>query len=466
MNERLERIKQLFEQLDREGDGFLTHEKIQRRLVTRDHPKGAADMYAKELVSICDKSKDGTITFEEFTDFVEQKEAQLYTLFTQIGEPEEEITVKDLIQSFASAGIKVQEQEVVDFVQLVDTDSNGRISFEEWRDFLLLLPHSPSLKAVVQVMLSLDFNSDAVPVQERTQQYFKYFLSGGIAGAISRTVTAPLDRLKVLLQTQTYKTRIPSREVYMKAIAKIYKDGGILSFFRGNGLNVIKIFPESALKFFTFEYCKSFISPESDIGIGGRLMAGGMAGLVSQFAIYPIETVKTRIMAQIINKKTTTSLGYEFPNKEHSLVMTVRNLWKENGIFAFYRGCVPALVGIIPYAGVDLAVFETLKSMYLKASTQDRVPTYLILSFGMISGASGAVLMYPLSLVRTRLQAQGTPSHPTYYTSTFDVVQKTYAREGIHGFYKGLAPTLAKVLPAVSISYVVYEQMKHQFGIP
>jgi solute carrier family 25 phosphate transporter 23/24/25/41 len=63
------------------------------------------------------------------------------------------------------------------------------------------------------------------------------------------------------------------------------------------------------------------------------------------------------------------------------------------------------------------------------------------------------------------MQAQGTPSHPTYYKNTADVVFKTYNQEGLIGFYRGLAPTLLKVLPAVSISYVVYENMKSYLKI-
>jgi solute carrier family 25 phosphate transporter 23/24/25/41 len=64
-----------------------------------------------------------------------------------------------------------------------------------------------------------------------------------------------------------------------------------------------------------------------------------------------------------------------------------------------------------------------------------------------------------------RLQAQGTPSHPTFYTSSFDVISKTYQREGLVGFYRGLAPTLIKVLPAISISYFVYEKSKRALGL-
>ena len=73
--------------------------------------------------------------------------------------------------------------------------------------------------------------------------------------------------------------------------------------------------------------------------------------------------------------------------------------------------------------------------------------------------------VYPLNLVRTRLQASGSSGHPQVYTGMWDVARKTHANEGIRGFYRGLLPTLAKVVPAVSISYVVYEHSKRHLGV-
>jgi solute carrier family 25 phosphate transporter 23/24/25/41 len=93
------------------------------------------------------------------------------------------------------------------------------------------------------------------------------------------------------------------------------------------------------------------------------------------------------------------------------------------------------------------------------------VPVQWLLIFGTLSGSIGASSVYPLSLVRTRLQAQGTVSHPERYGGAADVVRKTYLQEGYRGFYKGLAPTLLKVVPAASISYVCYEGMKHLVGL-
>ena len=60
-----------------------------------------------------------------------------------------------------------------------------------------------------------------------------------------------------------------------------------------------------------------------------------------------------------------------------------------------------------------------------------------------------------INVVRTRLQAAGSTGHPQEYSGFLDVVKQTYTREGWRGFYKGLTVNLAKVIPAVSISYVV-----------
>lgn len=122
----------------------------------------------------------------------------------------------------------------------------------------------------------------------------KYFICGGVAGAVSRTCTAPFDRLKVLIQNQTYPNPIPFKDVYLKALRKIYLDGGISSFWRGNTLSIIKIFPESAVKFSCFETFKTALAKDKeDLSASHRFVAGGGAGLISQLIIYPIETVKT-----------------------------------------------------------------------------------------------------------------------------------------------------------------------------
>jgi solute carrier family 25 phosphate transporter 23/24/25/41 len=84
---------------------------------------------------------------------------------------------------------------------------------------------------------------------------------------------------------------------------------------------------------------------------------------------------------------------------------------------------------------------------------------------GATSGAISATAVYPINLLRTRLQAQGTVLHPPTYKGIADVTRKTLQNEGIKGLFKGVTPNLLKVAPAVSISYIVYENSKALLGL-
>jgi hypothetical protein len=124
-----------------------------------------------------------------------------------------------------------------------------------------------------------------------------------------------------------------------------------------------------------------------------------------------------------------------------------------------------------------MSTFEALKIAYCKSFGLEEPQTVAVLCFGALSGSIGATSVYresstvgillytplihcagvaiAINLLRTRLQASGSPGHPQVYTGFKDVLSQTLQREGWFGLYKGLIPTLAKVVPAVSISYVV-----------
>lgn len=253
-------------------------------------------------------------------------------------------------------GIELDEEELAQFVERVDKDNNGIITFEEWRDFLLLYPHEATIVNIYQYwerVCHVDIGEQAV-IPEGISKHVhasKYLIAGGVAGAMSRTATAPLDRLKVVLQVQTTHGHI------MPAIKGIWREGGLFGFFRGNGLNVMKVTPESAIKFYTFEVLKNLIvdakgGDKGDIGTTGRLVAGGLAGAVAQTAIYPMDLVKTRLQTYSCEGGNVPKLG-----------ALSKDIWVHEGPRAFYRGLIPSLLGIIPYAGIDLAAYETLKDM-------------------------------------------------------------------------------------------------------
>ena len=131
------------------------------------------------------------------------------------------------------------------------------------------------------------------------------------------------------------------------------------------------------------------------------------------------------------------------------------------------------LVGMFPYSAIDLTIFEYLKQIItrrkarLKKCDEDDVAlsNFTTATIGALSGAVGASSVYPLNLLRTRLQSQGTATHPPTYNGIWDVTVRTIKGEGVRGLFKGITPNLLKVVPAVSITYVVYDNSKAALGL-
>lgn len=190
-----------------------------------------------------------------------------------------------------------------------------------------------------------------------------------------------------------------------------------------------------------------------------RFLAGACAGGFSQTLIYPLEVLKTRLAL----RKTGQYKG---------ILDAAIKIHATEGISSFYRGYVPNMLGIVPYAGIDLAIYETLKRKYLKEheSDDERPSFFVLLGCGTVSSSIGQLCSYPLALIRTRLQAQvittSARNQPRSKEHTMSgIFRKIIATEGFTGLYRGITPNFIKVLPAVSISYVTYEYTSQALGV-
>ncbi|EYE96640.1 calcium-binding mitochondrial carrier protein [Aspergillus ruber CBS 135680] len=499
----------LFQSIDRNNNGKIDEADLKAAFSKSGVTVSSAKL--NEFFWDVDKNKDGVITYEEWRDFLLFMPSHsspdlraILSYYTATGNlnPEGDVNINDLqglgtdhlfprryflaIKNLLynifplhalAALIPIAHAESSEIskstVALKDVSVPLDNEFElEW----LPIPRS--------VAMWMSFRYYERKLTENTPQ-LGYFVAGGIAGVVSRTATAPLDRLKVYLIAQTgvkstavraAKEGAPlqaagsASKTLVDAMKELWRAGGIRSLFAGNGLNVAKVMPESAIKFGAYESAKRAFArleghndPKKLMPVS-QFLSGGCGGMVAQCFVYPLDTLKFRMQCETVEGG---------PKGNRLIAVTARKVISKNGILGFFRGLPLGLVGMFPYAAIDLTTFEYLKrglvarKARLNHCHEDDVPlnNFMTGAIGAFSGAFGASVVYPLNVLRTRLQAQGTILHPVTYDSIGDVARKTIQTEGLRGLYKGITPNLLKVVPAVSISYVVYENSKRFLGL-
>ena len=92
------------------------------------------------------------------------------------------------------------------------------------------------------------------------------FVAGGMAGAVSRTVVSPLERLKILLQVQSGGVTGYESGVW-KSLQKIWQEEGLKGMMAGNGTNCIRIVPYSAVQFGSYNIYKPLVSASQSVDV-------------------------------------------------------------------------------------------------------------------------------------------------------------------------------------------------------
>lgn len=449
------RFEELFKKLDVNKDGKI---EVNELSVALKSLKGVKDVdkQAKAMLSRADKDASAEISFAEFVAYMHEHERKLKLAFSDLDRNKDgKIEPVEVKEALVNLGVNIDLAEAEKLTRRIDQDGSLSLDWTEWRNFFQLYP-SGELEDIVafwrqNLMIDIGENLTVPPEftekERKTGMWWRHLVAGGIAGVISRTGTAPLDRLKVMLQVHGSHTKMGIVEGFKKMIA----EGGVRSLWRGNGTNALKIAPESASKFAAYEQLKKLVKGDKkEITVVERFACGSTAGAIAQTSIYPMEVIKTRLAVM----KTGQYKG---------ILDCGMKILKHEGPKALYRGYLPNIIGIIPYAGIDLTIYETIKNWYMKQNPKKQDPGVMVLlGCGTISSTCGQLASYPLALVRTRLQAAATDDAKEGFVKLATSIVK---REGFFGLYRGLAPNFLKVLPAVSISYVIYEQAKTQLGI-
>ncbi|MFH4975065.1 hypothetical protein AB6A40_001774 [Gnathostoma spinigerum] len=475
--EKEKKLRELYDRLDMDNDGTIDIRDLTAAL-KHEMPHIPSNI-APKLFERMNIVKNDKVNFTEFANYVTEHEKKLEIVFQDLDRNNDGYIDVDEIKTYCDdLGIPISDEKAQNIVdrmhtsavekqkkpensERMDQTGSAAIDLSEFQQFMLFYP-STDPKDIARFWkhhLVIDIGEDSLVPEDFTQQellsgvWWRHLVAGGAAGCMSRTCTAPLDRIKVFLQVHATRQ---NRLNLFKTIRLLLLEGGIKSFWRGNGINVIKIAPESAIKFMAYEQMKRLIKQirgDVELSVWERFLAGSLAGAISQSIIYPLEVLKTRLAL-----RRTGQL-------DKGLAHFAAKMYKNEGFLCFYKGYIPNLMGIIPYAGIDLAVYETLKKFYLKHHQNIEEPGVLaLLACGTCSSTCGQLASYPLALVRTRLQARtisGNLNQPDSMTGQFHYILKN---EGFSGLYRGITPNFMKVIPAVGISYVVYENVRRYLG--
>ncbi|KAM7507504.1 hypothetical protein LguiA_017957 [Lonicera macranthoides] len=304
---------------------------------------------------------------------------------------------------------------------------------------------------------------DTLPV------YVKELIAGGAAGAFAKTAVAPLERIKILLQTRT--EGFHSLGVY-QSLKKVLKHEGVAGFYKGNGASVFRIVPYAALHFMTYEQYRGLILDNySVLGTGPvvDLLAGSAAGGTAVLCTYPLDLARTKLAYQVVDARKSYGNGARSLHTQphySGIKNVIGSVYKEGGVRGLYRGVGPTLIGILPYAGLKFYVYEELKR---HVPEEHQKSIMMRLSCGALAGLFGQTFTYPLDVVRRQMQVehlQPSTNSGARYRNTREGLKIIIRDQGWRQLFAGLSINYIKIVPSVAIGFTAYDMMKSWLRIP
>ncbi|KAK1642294.1 hypothetical protein QYE76_060099 [Lolium multiflorum] len=156
------------------------------------------------------------------------------------------------------------------------------------------------------------------------------------------------------------------------------------------------------------------------------VIAGGTAGVVVETALYPIDTIKTRLQAARAGSQIQ---------------------WK-----GLYSGLGGNLVGVLPASALFVGIYEPTKRKLLDVFP-DNLSAVAHLTAGAVGGFAASLIRVPTEVVKQRMQTGQFSTAP-------NAVRMIVAKEGFKGLYAGYGSFLLRDLPFDAIQFCIYEQLR------
>mmetsp|Transcript_8618 Transcript_8618/g.24972 ORF Transcript_8618/g.24972 Transcript_8618/m.24972 type:complete len:285 (+) Transcript_8618:832-1686(+) len=277
-----------------------------------------------------------------------------------------------------------------------------------------------------------------------------FLLAGGCAGVAARTATAPLEKIKIVAQTGGGKVDIGAE------FMRVWRTGGLRGLYAGNLANCIRTFPYLGITTAVYKELLKLTPADDEVDMMEPVYRGACAaagGIVGQAFTYPMDVVRARLTLD-----DTGRMG---------IVQAFRDIYTREGPRAFYRGFYATCQAVAPFLAVQLPTLDILKAL-----ANDRgipVDTTFLLCGGAFAGALAQTVVYPLDVLRRRLQVGGAASANIVADSTWLALRGIVEREGFRSLFAGIVPTYVKVMPATGIGMTTcnlmvmkYDEMRQQ----
>ena len=291
------------------------------------------------------------------------------------------------------------------------------------------------------------------------------FAAGGISGAVAKTATAPIERVKLIIQTQDANPLIKSGQVKRytgigDCFTRVYSEQGLGAFWRGNFTNVIRYFPTQAFNFAFKDTIKSLFpkySAKTDFGMFFlvNMASGGLAGAGSLCIVYPLDYARTRLASDVgSGQRSFNGLG-------DCLRKTAAG---PSGVLGLYNGFGVSVAGIIPYRGVYFGLFDSLCGINPFRSDKGLVGLFSKFAIAQFTAIAAGYASYPFDTIRRRLQMQSEkPKDQWLYKGTMDCFTKIMKDEGTAALFKGAGANALRTVGSAMV-LVLYGEIKTMMG--
>jgi len=269
--------------------------------------------------------------------------------------------------------------------------------------------------------------------------FFENFMLSGCAAGVSKTVAAPIERVKLLVQNQNEMIKMGTLDTPYKGVmdctARTMKSEGFNSFWRGNLANVVRYFPTQALNFAFKDKIKiMFNSKPTDsyaTKFSKNIASGGFAGAMSLTFVYSLDYARTKLANDLKGKG-----GGE--RQYNGLIDVYRKTIATDGIAGLYRGFVISCVGIVVYRGLYFGLYDSIKPILLGDDAGLLASFMLGYTVTVVSG----VASYPIDTIRRRMMM--TSGQAVKYKGSIDCTMQILKNEGMMSMFKGAGANILR----------------------